>query len=181
MDFRRKPFARAPLRLMGLAAALLLAQSASAATARAQQQTPAPRRPGGPAAGPIIRLPRGDGASLDPTQSSSSAKEQGERTTHEPKRWEYCAITGFVMHQKGFSFSSPSYTPSAVVRYFPNTTEEVEGTNEMDALANAFTRLGDDGWELTGVSTNFSLNDGNGGSSSVYYFKRPKRPQQEQE
>jgi hypothetical protein len=181
MEFRRKAFARAALRLLGLAAALLLAQIASAATVRAQQQTPAPRRPSGPAAGPIIRLPRGDGASLEQSQPNSSAKEQGERATVEPKRWEYCAITGFVVHQKGFSFSSPSYAPSAVVRFFPNTTEEVEGTNEIDALANAFTRLGDDGWELTGVSTNFSLSDGNGGSSSIYYFKRPKRPPQQQE
>ena len=175
MNFRRKAFARATLRL---AAALLLAQIASASTALAQQ-TPAPRRPSGPAAGPIIKLPPGSGASLE--QSNSSAKEQAERASAEPKRWEYCAITGFVMHQKGFSFSSPSYAPSAVVRFFPNTTEEVEGTNEMDALANAFTRLGDDGWELTGISTNFSLNDGNGGSASVYYFKRPKRPQQQEQ
>src|ERR1700750_944812 len=106
MDFRRKTYARAALRLLGIVAALLLAQVASVAAVRAQQQTPAPRRPSGPAAGPIIRLPRGDGASLEQSQPNSSAKEQGERATPEPKRWEYCAITGFVMHQKGFSFSS---------------------------------------------------------------------------
>jgi hypothetical protein len=159
-----------------LAAALLLAQVATGSTALAQQTTP-PRRPSGPAAGPVIKLPPGSGASLEETQSNPSAKERAERA--EPKRWEYCAITGVVLRQKGFS-SSPR-TPTAIVRYFPNTVEEVEGANEEDAIANAFTRLGDEGWELTGVATNITLTDGNGKSSSVYYFKRPKRTQQEQE
>jgi hypothetical protein len=181
MDFRRRTFAPAALRLKGLvrlAAALMLAQMAFTATARAQQTTP-PRRPNGPAAGPVIKLPRGDNASLDQTQSNSSTKEQGERAPAEPRRWEYCAITGINWRQTGLS--SSSRTPFALVRFFPNTTEEVEGTSEPDALANAFARLGDDGWELTGISTSFNLSDGNGTSASVYYFKRPKRPQQQEQ
>ncbi|HKG15885.1 MAG TPA: hypothetical protein VKB12_21375 [Pyrinomonadaceae bacterium] len=171
MDFRRNPFARAGLQLLGLAAALLLAQLAFTSTARAQQTTPPPRRPSGPAAGPVIKLPPGSGASLEQTQSSP--KEQNERATSGPKRWEYCAIVNFNYRQK--NFPSNSYTPSAVIRFFPDTIEEVEGGTEEGALANAFTRLGDDGWELTGITTNFSLTDGNGKTSSVYYFKRPKR------
>ena len=168
MYFRRK----------ALAAALLLAQVATASTALAQQTTAPPRRPSGPAASPVIKLPPGSGASLEETQSNSSAKERAERA--EPKRWEYCAITGVVWRQKGFS-SSPR-TPSALVRFFPNTVEEIEGSaSEEDAIANAFTRLGDDGWELTGVASNFTLTDGNGKTASVYYFKRPKRTQPEQE
>lgn len=181
MDFRRKPFAPAALRLKGLvrlAASLMLAQIAFTATARGQQTTP-PRRPNGPAASPIIKLPRGDNASLDQTQSNSSTKEQGEHAPVEPRRWEYCAITGINWRQTGLS--SSSRTPFALVRFFPNTTEEVEGTSESDALANAFARLGDDGWELTGISTSFNLSDGNGTSASVYYFKRPKRPQQQEQ
>jgi hypothetical protein len=182
MDFRRKTFAPAALRLKGLvrlSAALMLAQIAfTTATARAQQTTP-PRRPNGPAASPIIKLPRGDNASLDQTQPNSSTKEQGEHAPAESRRWEYCAITGTNWRQTGLS--SSSRTPSAIVRFFPNTTEEVEGTSEPDALANAFARLGDDGWELTGISTSFNLNDGNGTSASVYYFKRPKRPQQQEQ
>jgi hypothetical protein len=168
MDFRRK----------ALAAALLLAQVATTSTALAQQTTP-PRRPSGPAAGPVIKLPRGDNASLEQTQSNPSAKEQPTSAASEPKRWEYCAIMGVAWRQKGFS--SSTRTPSAVVRFFPNTFEEIEGTNEEDAIANAFARLGDDGWELTGVATNFSVTDGTGKTSTVYYFKRPKRAQQEQE
>jgi hypothetical protein len=181
MDFRRKPFAPAALRLkglVGLAAALMLAQIAFAATAHAQQTTP-PRRPNGPAAGPIIKLPRGDNASLDQTQPNSPTKEQAERTPAEPKRWEYCAVTGFIWRQTGISSSSRAIF--ALVRFFPDATEEFEGNSEQNALANAFARLGDDGWELTGISTSFSLTDGNGTSASVYYFKRPKRPQQEQQ
>jgi hypothetical protein len=179
MDFRRKAFARAALRLTGLAVALILAQLAMASTALAQQTTTPPRRPSGPAAGPVIKLPRGDNASLEQAQSNPSAKEQAERAASEPRRWEYCAIVGFKWEQKGFP--STRQVPFALVRFFPNTVEEVEGTSEEDAIANAFTRLGDDGWELTGVSTNFNLIDGNGKTASVYYFKRPKRTQQEQE
>src|SRR4051812_20608190 len=167
MDFRRK----------ALAAALLLAQVATASTALAQQTTTPPRRPSGPAAGPVIKLPPGSGASLEEAQSNSTAKERAERA--EPKRWEYCAITNVFWQQKGITSSSRA--AFAVVRFFPNTVEEVEGASEVDAMANAFTRLGDDGWELTGVSTNFNLIDGNGKTDTVYYFKRPKRPQQEQE
>jgi hypothetical protein len=178
MDFRRKTFSRAAPRLKwlaGLAAALIFAQLALGATARAQQTAP-PRRPSGPAAGPVIKLPRGDNASLDQTQSNS--KEQAERAAAEPKRWEYCAIVNFNYRQK--NFPSNASTPSAVIRFFPDTFEEVEGTNEESALANAFARLGDDGWELTGITTNFSLTDGTGKATSVYYFKRPKRSQQQE-
>jgi hypothetical protein len=162
MDFRRN--------LLGLVAALLLAQLAFASTARAQQ-TPPPRRPSGPAAGPVIKLPPGSGASLE--QSQPNSKEQAERGAHEPKRWEYCAIVSFNYRQK--NFPSNSYTPAAVIRFFPDTLEEVEGGTEEQALANAFTRLGDDGWELTGITTSLSLTDGTGKTTSVYYFKRPKR------
>ena len=175
MDFRRKTFAPAALRLkglFGLAAALMLAQIAFNATARAQQTTP-PRRPNGPAAGPVIKLPRGDNASLEQTQSNSPTKEQGERASTEPRRWEYCAITGINWRQTGLS--SSSRTPFALVRFFPDATGEFEGNSEQSALANAFAHLGDDGWELTGISTSFNLSDGNGTSASVYYFKRPKR------
>jgi hypothetical protein len=181
MDFRRKTFAPAALRLKGLvrlAVALVLAQIAFTATAHAQQ-TPPPRRPDGPAASPIIKLPRGDNASLDQTQPNSSTKGQGERAPAEPRRWEYCAITGINWRQTGLS--SSSRTPFAVVRFFPDATEEVEGNSEQSALANAFARLGDDGWELTGISTSFNLSDGNGTSASVYYFKRPQRPQPQEQ
>lgn len=168
MNFRLKSFARTSLRLSLLAAALLLT---SAATARAQQTTP-PRRPSGPAAGPVIKLPRGDNASLDQTQAESPAKEHAERAPAEPKRWEYCAITNVTWQQKGFSSSSRA--AYATVRFFPDSTEEVEGNSLDAALANAFTRLGDAGWELTGISNHLSLTDGSGSSSNVYYFKRPK-------
>jgi hypothetical protein len=165
-----KAFARAALHV---AAALLLAQLAASA-ARAQDSPP-PRRPSGPAAGPIIKLPRGDGASLEQQQSNPEARERGERAAAEPKRWEYCAITGFVWQQKGLTASTRA--PSAVIRFFPNTTEEVEGAHEEDALANAFARLGDDGWELAGVRTDTNLTEGNGRSATVYFFKRPRKPE----
>lgn len=174
MRFGSRNIARAALRL---AAALLLSQAAFAFAASAQQ-TPAPRRPSGPAAGPVIKLPRGDGSTLDPPNSDSKERAPSAAGA---RRWEYCAVIGFRWKQTGFG-SYTTTTTYALIRFFPNTSEEVEGNGEQDALANAFTRLGDDGWELTGISTGMTLSDGNGSSSSTYFFKRPKRqPPQEQQ
>jgi hypothetical protein len=148
------------------ACAFVLIFSASAGA----QTTDAPRRPSGPAASPAIKLPRGAGAA----EQSAAAKGEGARVVAAPQKWEYCAIVDFERRQKGFSLSSP-YVTVAVVRYFPNNTEEIEGASVDDALANALAKLGDDGWELVAVKVEFNLTEGNGKSSPTYYFKRPKR------
>jgi hypothetical protein len=161
-----------------LALACAAALSASGAVRPRAPQAESQRRPQGPVAGPVIKLPRGEGASDERApqqQPSAAAKEDGSRVAPAPTRWEYCTINGFSYHQKGFSLSSPSLVPAAVIRYVPNTGEEVEGVSEDDAIANAFAKLGDDGWELAGVRTDFRSSDGNGNSTSVFYFKRPKR------
>lgn len=139
----------------------------TAARARAQQ-TETPRRPQGPVAGPTIKLPPGAGDE----QQAATPKDNGARSpSGTPTRWEYCAITGFGSREKGFH----TYVTFAVIRYFPNTTEEVEGESNDDALANAFAKLGDEGWELAGVRTDLHLNEGSGKASATYFFKRPKR------
>jgi hypothetical protein len=163
----RNPRERARVRAV-LAAAILIATALAPAAGRAQQ-TDAPRRPQGPASGPAIKLPRGSGAEAETaTQTEPATRPATSR------RWEYCAITGFTWKQRGFSISSPQM-PSAVIRYFPTNFEEVEGANEEDALANAFAKLGEDGWELAGVRQSLRLDDGDGETRHVYYFKRPKR------
>ena len=157
-------------RALALAFCALALAFANAAAARAQQADP-PRRPQGPAAGPIIKLPRGADATDEQPQQTAPAKDRAARpATAEPTRWEYCAITGFNVHPKGLNGASFW----AIIRYFPNKTEEVEGDDYDDALANAFAKLGDDGWELTGVRTDFTLNEGAGRSGATYFFKRPK-------
>lgn len=151
--------------------ALLVAPAAQAAA-----QTEPPRRPQGPVAGPAIKLPRGAGAEDQRTQAAGARQdEEAERAAPAPRKWEYCVIKGFKYNQKGLSLSSSSRTPAAVVRYFPTGSEEIEGATEEEALANAFARLGEEGWELTAVRTDLSLSDGSGTSFSVYFFKRPKR------
>jgi len=154
----------------GFSAALLLAALLLASAQAASAQEPeVPRRPQGPAAGPVIKLPRG-------AQADAGQPPQGEATPAQaaaPRRWEYCAITGFVWKQQGFSLSAPQ-KPSAVVRYFSGGSEEVDGPNEETALANAFARLGEEGWEMTGIRSSFRLDDGDGETSHVYFFKRPK-------
>jgi hypothetical protein len=168
MDFKRHA-----LTLAFTLAALLGCGASEIETAHAQQAE-APHRQRGPVASPVIKLPRGEGATPEQPSSSADAKSEGVKGVEAgPRKWEYCAITGVNWHQKGLTASSAS--PSAVIRYFPSTYEEVEGGNEDDALANAFARLGEEGWELGGVKVEFNLTDGNGKSSTVYYFKRPRR------
>lgn len=161
LNSRRFPLAS----LFAACAFLLLAANSAGA------QTPdAQRKQRGPVASPAIKLPRGEGAT---PEQPVPAKEEAARAA-EPRKWEYCAITGFDRRQKGFSLSAP-YVTVALVRVFPNNAEEVEGANEDDALANAFAKLGDDGWELVAVKVELSLTDGNGKTHSSYFFKRPKR------
>jgi hypothetical protein len=146
---------------------------APAAYAQATQPEP-PRRPQGPAAGPVIKLP--PGASVTEERAPTPAtKEEAAPTPPLPQKWEYCFINGFRYHQKSVSISSTVQRPSAYVRYLPEGSEEIEGVNEEEALGNALVKLGEDGWELTAIRTDLQLEDGDGKTTSVYFFKRPKR------
>ena len=169
-------FARHKARALARAALLLLvALAAAAAHGAAQtpdQQPEARRRPQGPVAGPVIKLPPGAGAS-DERTPAADARAEAAREPAAPTRWEYCYIKGFRYRQKGFSLSAQ--VPAAYVRYLPTGSDEIEGASEEEALGNAFAKLGEDGWELTGLRTDLSLSDGTGTSATVYFFKRPKR------
>lgn len=154
--------------MRALAFALALAPAA-----HAQSAPPEPRRrPQGPAAGPVIKLPPGSGAAEERAQAAG-AREAAPPSL--PQKWEYCFINGFRYHQKSVSISSTVQRPSAYVRYLPEGSEEIEGANEEEALGNALVKLGEDGWEMTAIQTNFRLEDGDGKATSVYFFKRPKR------
>ena len=154
-----------------LALALVLAAAAYADAGGQSQQPDPPRRPQGPAAGPVIKLPPGSGAT-DERAQTPGAKEVAAPPA--PPKWEYCVIKGFFHRQKGFSSSSPR-VPAAYVRYLPEGSEEIEGASEEEALDNAFAKLGEDGWELTAIRTDLQLDDGDGKTTSVYFFKRQKR------
>jgi hypothetical protein len=157
--------ARDGVRALALALAL-----APAAYAQSAQPEP-PRRPQGPTAGPIIKLPPGAGA-VEERAQTPGAKEEAAPPL--PQKWEYCLIKGFHYVQKGFSSSSPR-VPAAAVRYLPEGTEVIEGATEEEALGNALAKLGEEGWELTAIRTDLQLEDGDGKTASVYFFKRPKR------
>lgn len=151
-----------------LAFTLLLALAARATAGEQAQQPEPPRRPQGPAAGPVIKLPPGSGAAEERAQTAG-AREQAA-----PPKWEYCVISGFHYIKKGLSLSSSSTRPAAFVRYLPEGSEEIEGATEEEALNNALAKLGEDGWELTAIRTDLQLDDGDGKTTSVYFFKRPK-------
>lgn len=155
-----------------LAFALILASAAYAAGSPQSPQPEPPRRPRGPGAGPIIKLPPGTGAVAERTQTQGE-REEAAREPVAPQKWEYCVINGFRYHQRGFP--SSARLPAAYVRYLPEGSEEIEGATEEDALGNALAKLGEDGWELTAIRTDLHLDDGDGKTTSVYFFKRPKR------
>jgi hypothetical protein len=138
--------------------------------AYSQQPEPPPRRPQGPAAGPVIKLPPGSGA-VEERAQTNGAKEAA--APNAPTKWEYCVINGFRYHQKGFS-SSSGHVPAAYVRYLPEGSDEIEGATEDEAVNNALAKLGEDGWELTAIRTDLQLKEGDGKATSVYFLKRPK-------
>lgn len=159
-------------RALALALALVFAACAptlltsARAGASAAQQSETPRRPTSPAAGPSITLPRGQGEALEQPQPPEHSKGSA------PKRWEYCAVTHTFRKQSGFGTSPATFV--AAVRFYPNTHEEIEGRDEDDALANAFSRLGEEGWEMVAVRQNLNLLDGSGKATHTYIFKRQK-------
>jgi hypothetical protein len=157
---------RAHARAFALGCFALALFVSNAATAHAQQTEP-PRRPQGPAAGPIIKLPRGAGANDEGPQQTANAKDAARDAA--TQKWEYCAIVGFQTREKGLN----TVYSTAIVRYFPTGSEEVEGSSEQEALINAFARLGDEGWELAGIKTDYT--DSTGRTTATYFFKRPKR------
>ena len=156
-----------------LAFVLALAPAAYAAGGAQTPQPEPPRRPQGPAAGPVIKLPPGAGAAEE-RAPTPGAREEAAPATAAPPKWEYCVINGFRYHSSGFG-SSARRTAAAQVRYLPEGSEEFEGSTEDEAVNNALAKLGEDGWELTAIRTDLQLDDGDGKTTAVYFLKRPKR------
>lgn len=161
-------------RTLAFAFALALAPAAYAASGAQSQQPEPPRRPQGPAAGPVIKLPPGAGAAETRTPTPN-AKEEAAPAPPAPPKWEYCIINAIRVRPKSFGIGSSVPVVAAHVRYLPEGSEEIEGATEEEALGNALTKLGEDGWELTAIRTDLQLDDGDGKTTSVYFFKRPKR------
>lgn len=156
---------KARLKTTALFLLLALAPAAHA------QQTEPPRRTQGPAAGPIIKLPPGSGASEERAQQPAAREAAASAA---PTKWEYSVIKGFRYHSTGFG-SSARLVVAVKVRYLPEGSEEFEGSTEDEAINNALAKLGEDGWELTAIRTDLRLDDGDGNAASVYFFKRPKK------
>ena len=132
----------------------------------AAQQEHTNRRKQGPASGPAIPLPLGQGA-LSDQQSEPSEQKQSVR---EPlPKWEYCAITNIISTRKD---QWSKFTGIAYIHYFRGGGEQVEGANEDEALAKAMTKLGEEGWELVAIREVVGLSEGTGSSSAKYFFKR---------
>jgi hypothetical protein len=155
--------------------ALVLALALAPVAYSQTQQPDPPRRPQGPAAGPIIKLPPGAGAVEERAPTPGAKEEAAPAVPTLPQKWEYCLINGIRVRQKSFGIGSSVQVFAAYVRYLPEGSEEIEGASEEEALGNALAKLGEDGWELTAVRTDFHLVEGSGRTTSVYFFKRPKR------
>ena len=169
MNSRRRAAAKAPLAISLLWVALALV--AAVPPARAQEQG-VPRRPRGPAAGPVIKLPRGEGTPAD--EQAQTADAQRAAPPAAPQKWEYCTVTGNMFKAREAGLST-RHVPAAHIHYQSNHGEEVEGATHDLAILNALAKLGEDGWELVGVRETFKLSEGTGGSTPILYLKRPKR------
>ena len=101
--------------------ALALAPAANAAGGAQSQQPEPPRRPQGPAAGPVIKLPPGAGAAETRTPSPNAKEEAAPPA---PPKWEYCIISGFRYHEKSISIASSARVPAAYVRYLPDADSD---------------------------------------------------------
>ena len=100
------------------------------------------------------------GAIMSDVFRAQRAFAQQEIKRAEAQRWDYCAITHYG--KVGLEGGRTAYI--ATIKYYRGMGaqhEEVEGSNETDALSRAIAKLGDERWEMV-----------NGGSS--YNFKRSK-------
>lgn len=166
MNFRRGA-AKAPLAITLLLGAFALA---AAPPSRAQEQE-VPRRPRGPAAGPVIKLPRGEGVPAEEQAQPADAQRAAQPAA--PQKWEYCTVTGNHFKAREVGLSTRHVT-TAHIHYQSNQGEEIEGATHDLAILNALAKLGEHGWELVGVRERFSISEGTGSSTPVLYLKRLK-------
>ncbi len=171
MNFRRRAAATAPLAVSLLWSVLALA---AAPLVRAQEQE-GPRRPRGPAAGPDIKLPRGEGTPAGEQAQTPDAQRAAQPAA--PQKWEYCTVTGNMFKAREAGLST-RHVPAAHIHYQSNNGEEVEGATHDLAILNALAKLGEDGWELVAVRETFKLSEGTGGSTPIFYLKRLKKQQE---
>ena len=98
------------------------------------------------------------------------------------KRWEYCVLTGGLGGINGFDTSYPKLTYfnlNGIARVddlgnrdSQNRPKEFRDVDEADYTAATIARLGEEGWEMTGVA---SLGRGDGTGSHNIYFRRELR------
>ncbi|HEX5708065.1 MAG TPA: hypothetical protein VFX96_12260 [Pyrinomonadaceae bacterium] len=155
-------------RLLTACALAALVLFASSAPARAQAGE---KRRDGPIPGPIIKLPPGQ-YDVTPAPAADADEQQQKRTTRAlaSQRWEYCTIYQVNYQKRDYS---SNWTGVAFIRYYRGGGEQVEGGNEDEALANAMTKLGEEGWELVAIRESIGLSEGTGTATHSYFFKRP--------
>jgi hypothetical protein len=112
----------------------------------------------------ILMLSARAGGQSNPAQAKPSVMQ----------KWEYCAVTD--VNRRPPSVPGVDGPMVATVVYFLDTGEkretlEVPSGKSYDSLAKAFTKLGQDGWELVfeGAETLVGASHTN-----AFYFKRPK-------
>ena len=87
------------------------------------------------------------------------------------QRWEYCVVAGVANVQGEFETSYPGgwyFTSDGVRGFTPGDARgtRLGGKGEKEAVAKRIAELGQQGWELAGVSP--------GGSGwATLFFKRP--------
>ena len=107
---------------------------------------------------------------------SAQAAAQQPTVRADQKKWEYCSVTSTTEYRQElsggryYSFARISYH-----RLSGTQQETIEGNSVGEAMSKALAKLGEEGWEMTGVAAvAFSDSNGNGTPSTTLYFKRPR-------
>lgn len=102
----------------------------------------------------------------------SHAAAQQATTRSDVKKWEYCSVTHTLSSKQDRTYyvAQISYHRPAGAQQ-----ENFESIFLDEAMSKALAKLGEDGWEMTGVAAfSFSDSNGYGTPKTTLYFKRPK-------
>ncbi len=100
------------------------------------------------------------------------AAAQQATTRADQRKWEYCSITPTLVYKEELG-GHRTYYVARISYHRPAGTQQetIESNSSDEAMSKALAKLGEDGWEMTGVAA-FS-SDTNGGAT-VLYFKRAR-------
>lgn len=102
------------------------------------------------------------------------AAAQQAATRSDQKKWEYCSVTPTTEYKQELS-GYRTYYVARISYHRPAgmQQENFESGSWDEAMSKALAKLGEDGWEMTGVAA-YSGDGNNVMQSTTLYFKRAR-------